>query len=54
VTEQPLAPGDTLVFYTDGITEARSADGELFGLDRLTTFLIESHRPLVTGRFPTP
>lgn len=33
-----LAPGDTLVFYTDGITEARDTAGELFevdGLDRV-------------------
>ncbi|WP_305788192.1 PP2C family protein-serine/threonine phosphatase [Symbioplanes lichenis] len=39
VTEIPLEPGDTLALYTDGITEARSADGQLFGLDRLDTFL---------------
>jgi len=39
VTEHPLEPGDTLVLYTDGITEARSGDGELFGLDRLTDFV---------------
>jgi sigma-B regulation protein RsbU (phosphoserine phosphatase) len=30
-----LAPGDTLVLYTDGITEAMDADGELFGKARL-------------------
>ena len=30
-----LSPGDTLVAYTDGVTEARR-DGELFGDDRLT------------------
>jgi sigma-B regulation protein RsbU (phosphoserine phosphatase) len=33
-TEQ-LEPGDQIVFYTDGITEAASPDGELFGTDRL-------------------
>jgi len=30
-----LRPGDTVVFYTDGITEAMSPDGELFGEQRL-------------------
>jgi sigma-B regulation protein RsbU (phosphoserine phosphatase) len=30
-----LGPGDTLVLYTDGITEARSPSGELFDLQRL-------------------
>jgi sigma-B regulation protein RsbU (phosphoserine phosphatase) len=40
VTEQALEPGDALVLYTDGITEARSAEGELFGTDRLTEFVL--------------
>jgi len=31
----PLAPGDRLVFYTDGITEGRDPAGEEFGEDRL-------------------
>jgi serine phosphatase RsbU (regulator of sigma subunit) len=30
----PMGPGDTLVFYTDGVTERRRG-AELFGLDRL-------------------
>ena len=30
----PLGPGDTLVFYTDGVTERRR-QGELFGVERL-------------------
>jgi serine phosphatase RsbU (regulator of sigma subunit) len=40
VTELLLEPGDTLMLYTDGITEARSADGELFGVDRLLDFVV--------------
>jgi serine phosphatase RsbU (regulator of sigma subunit) len=30
-----LAPGDRLVVFTDGITEAQNASGEFFGDDRL-------------------
>ncbi|MEA3337260.1 MAG: SpoIIE family protein phosphatase [Chloroflexota bacterium] len=30
-----LASGDVVVFYTDGVTEALSADGEFFGQERL-------------------
>jgi phosphoserine phosphatase RsbU/P len=29
-----LAPGDTLTFVSDGVVEARSVQGELFGFDR--------------------
>ena len=30
-----LSPGEAVVFYTDGVTEAENGDGEQFGLDRL-------------------
>jgi serine phosphatase RsbU (regulator of sigma subunit) len=29
-----LAPGDTLTFLSDGVVEAKSSSGELFGFDR--------------------
>jgi sigma-B regulation protein RsbU (phosphoserine phosphatase) len=32
----PLADGDVFVLYTDGVTEAMSADGDFFGEARLT------------------
>ena len=34
-----LSPGDTLVLYTDGVTEARSEDGSFFGDRRLAEVL---------------
>jgi PAS domain S-box-containing protein len=34
-----LMPGEALVLYTDGITEARSPDGSFFGEDRLRRLL---------------
>lgn len=37
-----LNAGDIVCLYSDGITEARSADGELFGEERLKRFLIEN------------
>jgi serine phosphatase RsbU (regulator of sigma subunit) len=33
--EIDLAPGDTLLFYTDGIVEAHDQCRQLFGFDRL-------------------
>jgi sigma-B regulation protein RsbU (phosphoserine phosphatase) len=35
----PLFAGDTLLLYTDGLTEAENDTGELFGEDRLTNHL---------------
>ncbi|MEV1142657.1 PP2C family protein-serine/threonine phosphatase [Micromonospora sp. NPDC049799] len=35
VAEAQLEPGDRLLLHTDGVTEARDAAGEMFGLSRL-------------------
>ncbi|MET7816088.1 PP2C family protein-serine/threonine phosphatase [Streptomyces sp. NPDC005395] len=40
---EQLEPGDRVVLYTDGITEARAADDSEFGLERFTEFLIRHH-----------
>lgn len=46
-----LAPGDLLLAYSDGLTEAENADGEEFGADRLMAMLPELRGlpPLVVG-----
>ncbi len=35
VSEETLEPGDQVLFFTDGVVEARSAEGEFFGVQRL-------------------
>jgi len=39
-----LKPGDVLVLYTDGITEARNSQGEMFGEGRFLTLVKEKGR----------
>ena len=40
--ERPLGRGDRLVFYTDGITEARDPEGEEYGEERLMAIAREA------------
>jgi phosphoserine phosphatase RsbU/P len=37
-----MLPGDILILYTDGITEAENADLEMFGLERLERIILAS------------
>ena len=36
-----IRPGDTLLFYSDGVTEAENPKGEFFGEDRLADLLVQ-------------
>lgn len=42
--EIPLNTGDVIVLYSDGITETKGANGELFGVDRLKSCVTEYAR----------
>jgi serine phosphatase RsbU (regulator of sigma subunit) len=48
--EIALQPGDAVLFYTDGVVDARSATGEFFGEQRLRDLL---GREAASGRSPT-
>ena len=39
VAAQSLEPGDRLLFYSDGVVEARDSAGEFFGADRLADLI---------------
>ena len=39
-----LAPGDVLVLYTDGVTDAESADGDFYDLSRLVEMVSQNTR----------
>ena len=41
----PLVAGDVFLLYTDGLSEAMNADGDLFGEERLRA-LVEEHGDL--------
>jgi sigma-B regulation protein RsbU (phosphoserine phosphatase) len=38
-TSLQLAPGDSLVFYTDGLSEARNSSGDEYGIERLSNLV---------------
>jgi sigma-B regulation protein RsbU (phosphoserine phosphatase) len=39
-----MHPGDLIVLYTDGVTEAENAKDEMFGVSRLKEVILASHR----------
>ncbi len=38
-----LTPGDVMLLYTDGITEAENGDNQFFGMQKLTDLLLQYH-----------
>jgi serine phosphatase RsbU (regulator of sigma subunit) len=46
---EDLEPGDRLLLYTDGVVEARTADGGLFGLHRLADAIIRTTAAGITA-----
>jgi hypothetical protein len=50
ITSEALEPGDRVLLYSDGVVEARDADGEFFGADRLADLV---SREAVAGQ-PAP
>jgi serine phosphatase RsbU (regulator of sigma subunit) len=50
VATEHLQRGDRVLFYTDGVTDTRSASGEAFGIPRLADFLV---RATLDGVHPT-
>jgi serine phosphatase RsbU (regulator of sigma subunit) len=50
VSQESLEPGDRVLLYSDGVVEARDADGTFFGVDRLADLVT---REAVAGQ-PAP
>lgn len=43
VVEHDLAPGDQVVLYTDGVSEAMNRNGDLYGMERLRAVVTKTH-----------
>ena len=52
VNELQLKPGDRLFLYTDGVPEATNAQSELYGDDRLLTFMNQNTAASATDLLP--
>jgi hypothetical protein len=50
IGSESLEPGDRVLLYTDGVVEARSPEGDFFGLDRLVDLLTRN----VAAGLPAP
>ena len=50
IGDEHLEPGDRVLLYTDGVVEARSPDGEFFGVDRLVDLIVRH----LAGGLPAP
>ncbi len=50
VGSEQLEPGDRVLLYTDGVVEARSPEGDFFGVQRLVDLLTRN----LAGGLPTP
>ena len=51
--ELVMQPGDTLVLYTDGWTEATNAAGEEYGIERLSKALVRGSKEPLAGMVAT-
>jgi phosphoserine phosphatase RsbU/P len=49
--QRDLAPGETVVIFTDGVSEAMNPQSELYGMDPLRQFICrETSRPAELGK----
>ncbi|XDD45549.1 SpoIIE family protein phosphatase [Leptospira sp. WS39.C2] len=51
ILDLPFSDGDRVILYTDGISEARNLEGEMFGDERLSNYIIENAKNRSTELF---